>query len=168
MLNSELSIDGDTLGTGTTVDADLDIDVTSALVTWDAAPGDLELRLGLGLVGLGIDMQFADTGSSAVVASDEILPVPVLTAQLGKSFGPWSLAGSLAGFDIAYEDDKVRFYDLDMHGAYSFFGGDEHLSGALILGFRWTELSVDYEDDADRIDADLRLTGPYLGLRFSF
>ena len=168
VLNSEIEIDGDTIAIGTTVDADVDIDVTSALLTWDLAPGDLEFGLGLGIVGLGLDMQFADTGSSTVVASDETLPLPVLAARLGMSQGPWSLAGTLAGFDIDIDGDELSFFDFDAYGKYSFAGGDERMNAAVVVGYRSTDLSVDYEDGPDRVDADLELTGPYIGLRLSF
>lgn len=167
-LNSEIEIDGDTIGVGTTVDSDLDVSVTKALWTWDIAPGDLEVRLGLGLVGLGVDMRFEDTASSSVVSSDEIVPVPVLAGGIGKSFGPWAVAGSLSGFDVKYADESLSFYDLDAYGKYSFIGGDKRLSGALVLGYRWTDFSLDLEDGGDRINADLGMTGPYLGLRLSF
>ncbi len=167
-LQSTIDLGGNTINTGQTVDSDLDIGISSAILTWDIAPTDFELGLGLGLFALDLDMRFRDVATSTVVSSSETVPIPVLAARLGLSRGPWKLGGTLSGIDVDISGDQARFVDLDLFGQYSFAGGDKHLNAAILFGYRSTDLSVQYDDGTDNVDADLTATGPYIGLRLSF
>jgi hypothetical protein len=168
IIESEIDLDGEIIGVGAQVDSDVDLGVTSALLTWDLVPGDFEFGLGLGLVALDLDMKFLDDVTGTTATTDETLPVPVLAARVGLSAGSWEAAGTLAGLEIDVEGDTVSFFDLDAYGKYHFMGGEDRLGASFVFGYRDTNLDLDYEDGPDEVDVELGISGPYIGLRLSF
>lgn len=168
IIESEIDLDGEIIGVGASVHSDVDLGVTSALLTWDLAPGDFEFGLGLGIVALDLEMQFVEDATATTATTDESLPIPVLAARVGLSAGSWEVAGTLAGLEVDVEGDSVSFFDLDAYGKYHFMGGEDRLGASFVFGYRETNLDIDYEDGADEVDAELGISGPYIGLRLSF
>lgn len=169
ILSSQLEVDGDIISVGSAVDSDIEVGVTSALLTFDLAPTDtVEFGLGVGIVALDLDLRFREDITATTVSTDETLPIPVIAARLGIDIGSWEVGGVLSGLDIEVEGDSVKFFDLDVYGRYDFFGGAERAAVSLMLGYRSTDLAIDYEDGADTVDAELEVSGPYFGVRFSF
>ena len=151
------------------MDSSVDLGVTSGLLTWDLAPTDsVEFGLGFGIVALDLELEFRENITPTTVSSDETVPVPVLAARVGISAGAWEVAGVLSGLDVDADGDQVTFFDLDAYGKYHIAGGGDRLGAAFIFGYRATELDVEYDDGSDRVDANLEVSGPYIGLRLSF
>lgn len=168
-VTSELEIGGDTITVGSDVDSDIDLGITSALLTWDLAPTDrVEAGLGFGLVLLDLDLHFREQSTSNTVESQETIPVPVLAGRLGLRAGPFEVVGTLSGLDVEIDDDSATFVDLDVSGKYHLAGGSDRLNAWLVLGYRATDLELEYTEDGDDVATDLEVTGPYLGLTFSF
>jgi hypothetical protein len=58
--------------------------------------------------------------------------------------------------------------DLDVMARMKVFGEKGVFAGAVVLGYRYADLSVDYEDSGARIEADARIHGPYFGFSLGF
>ena len=73
------------------------------------------------------------------------------------------------GSGITYADggDDITFFDVDLNGKWHFLGGDDHLRGSIVVGWRQTLLELEYDDDGDELDFDIELGGPYFGLQLS-
>lgn len=169
LITSEIELGGDTISVGAMVESDVKLGVDEALLTWDFAPtGAVEFGLGFGVVLLDMDMRFHESLTSTTASTDETLPFPVVALRAGVQSGSWEFEGSLAGFDVEIDDDAVSFFDLDVFGRYHFAGGEKRGGVSLLLGYRALDLSVDYTDGGDSVDADAELSGPYLGLQVSF
>jgi hypothetical protein len=169
VLSSQLEIGGDIISVGADVDSNIDVGVTSAILTFDLAPTSaLELGIGVGVVALDLNLRFREDLSGTTVESDEVIPIPVLAARAGMEFGDWEVGGVVSGLDIEVDGDSVQFVDLDVFGKYHFAGGQDRISASFLFGYRSTDLTVDYADSGDQVDANLTVAGPYIGLRFSF
>ncbi len=167
-LESELSFGGDTIDAGDDVDSDFDLGLTTGVLTWDLAPGPLELGLGLGVTIIALDASFEEIGMNNEVSTDESLPAPMLAARAGFELGPIEVNGLLTGFAFSSGDDEITFYDLDIFGRYKFFGGSDHLGGSFVFGWRQVDFDVEYEDGNSDVELDFSYSGPYIGLQLRF
>lgn len=170
VLSQDITIDGTTITAGTAVDTDFDLGIYSALVLFDLVPTEIvDVGLGFGITLVDLDLEVADTMSANTVESDETLPIPVLAAQVSTEITErFELAGLISGFAINIDDADVTYLDADIFARWAVFGGDERGRGSLVLGYRWTNLDVEYDDDSDVVEADLTFSGPYLGFQLSF
>lgn len=167
-LASDVSFDGDTIGAGSSVSSDLDLGLTTAALTFDMVPGPVELGIGFGVTLLDLDMQFVEAGTGTEVTTDEQAPIPVLAARAGFEIGSFEISGLLSGLSVDVDDFEASMFDLDISGRWNFIGGDDHLGGSLVLGWRDVDLDLEYEDDADFVNLDFGYSGPYVGLLLRF
>jgi hypothetical protein len=87
----------------------------------------------------------------------------------GAAFGPFDVSALLSGMQFKTGSDEATFFDADVMGRWRFLGGvDGRLSAALLLGWRKTDVKLDYTDGADQIHADLNVSGVYYGLSIGF
>lgn len=157
-----------TIVAGTPVDSEVDLDLYDAALVFDLVPGDtVEFGIGLGVAYIDLAMSFQDPGTSTTVATDEAFPVPLLAGVASVWLGPIQVGVFAGGVDYTYEDDSVHYLDADAFARWKFFGGDELLRGSLVLGYRRTDVDVQYDDAATTVDSDLSLSGPYFGLELS-
>ncbi len=169
VLSGEFTDGTNTIPIGANVDSELDLDIHSALVTWDFLPGDAELGLGFGLDLLDMQGSFTDQGTLQVIDFDETLPLPVIAVRANVHVGSIELGGHIAGFKFDYDGNDAEFIDMDLMARYHFIGGSTRASGSVMLGYRSITLDVDYEgDSSERIVADLDFTGPFIGAQLSF
>ncbi len=169
VLTGELSDEGTTLPAGTDVATTIDLDLYSALVTFDVIPSEMfELGFGLG-------MHFADL--EALVASrdpltpgsilvDETIPIPVLALQAGFAIDRFDVSALLSGIAVEVDGDEATFFDVDLMARFRFL--EEGVSLSIVGGWRFTRLDAEYDDGGDSTDVDLELSGPYLGLVLAF
>ena len=156
------------IAAGSTVDTDMDFSLYQMAVTFDLIPTDVvDAGLGLGVTLVNVDATLTDVSTLESVEVDEFLPIPVLVARVGVDLGDFEAVGLASGFDLSTNGDSVSNFDLDLLARYRLFGGDDRLAGSLGIGYRFTKLGIDYDDDGDRIDVDIRLNGPYLAFVFS-
>jgi hypothetical protein len=153
---------------GAAVDSEIGLDQYTLALVFDLVPGDtFELALGLGATYLDASFLFAEQGTGTTVASDEQVPVPMLVVAASAWLGPVELAAMVGGADYEYDDDSVYYVDADLYARWKIFGGDERLRTSLVLGYRRTELELDYDDASTAVDADLTIDGFYAGLEVS-
>lgn len=167
-LDADISFDGNTIDAGTDVASDLDLDLTTGVLTFDVLPGPVELGLGFGVTLVGFDMKFVEDGTGETVDTDERAPIPVLAARAGMQFGSLEVGGLLSGMSVNSGDVDASLFDLDLFGRWNFIGGEDHLGGSLVLGWREVNFDVDYEDGDDDVNLDLGYSGPYIGLLVRF
>jgi hypothetical protein len=168
VLEAELSQGGVTLAAGTPVETDLDLGLHTAYLTFDLLPGDFELGLGLGVAAVDLDFESTDPATGTSVATDELLPVPLLAGRAGVGLGPVDLEALVGG--MAYDDGEVDVTVVDGRatGRLRILGSGDRLSGALVGGVRYTSIDAEYEDGSDEVAGDLEILGPFLGLRVQF
>lgn len=172
-LSAEIEDGGVTIPVGSTVNSRLAMDVYTGMFIWDLFPSDFaDVGLGFGVSVLDYDSSFENTLNGDTIASDETVPVPVLGAMVSKDIGSFQVSGFLAYTSLDVDGDSLDYMDLDLRGTYHLFGGapltDERGAGHLVLGYKVTDLELEYTDGTEFGAANLKISGPYLGLRFSF
>jgi len=167
-LTGDITHGGVTIPAGTPVSSDVQMDVGSAIWTYDFVPSET-VELGLGLGVHAIDFKGTVTDGIDTVKLDQTVPVPVLAARAGVAFGQFDISALLSGLQVKDGSDEATFYDSDVMGRWHFLGGNSgHLSIALVLGWHRTDVKLDYTDSTDRVNADLSVTGIYYGLSIGF
>ncbi len=168
VLEAELSQGGTTITAGTAVASELDIGLYSGVVTFDLLPTDnFELGLGLGVSVADFDTSFTDETTGDRIATDEVVPIPVLAARGGFALGPVDVSVLAAGMAVAIDGDEATYIDLDAVARVRVLGSGDRFTGWLALGWRQVELDAEYEDDGEA-ELDLEFSGPYFGLVFAF
>lgn len=162
-----LSDGGVTIGPSSTVRTDLNLGIYSGALTFDVIPGDFELGLGFGVAGIEVDGDFTEVGSGNVVATDQVLPIPLLAARAAIEWGDFELAALLSGADLTLDGDELGLLDLDVYGRWRIVGGEDRLRVSAILGYRYVDFDLRYEEATEDVTADFTLSGPYLGLGLS-
>jgi len=99
---------------------------------------------------------------------EQQLPIPVVAGRGGFSF--WRVQLDAVGGIMQYVngDDEVSVVDLDAMGRIRVLGDGDRAAGWLTVGYRYTDLDLEYVDSGDQVKANLDFSGPYLGLRVSF
>ncbi|MCC6407571.1 MAG: hypothetical protein IT453_10405 [Planctomycetes bacterium] len=167
--DATLSQSGFTINVGDPVSSKLDLGLYQGAVTWDLLPTDVvELGLGLGVTAVDIDAEITEKIGGESVATNEIVPIPVLQGRLGFDLGPVEVEGLLGWVSIDYSGDEATFLDFDGMASWRFFGDDDRLAGWLALGYRYVDVEVAYDDSGDSVDAQIDFSGPWLGLALSF
>lgn len=157
-----------TIAAGANVASKLDLEMYDAALLFDLIPGDtLELALGFGAAYLDMSLLFEEDGTGTMVASDEAVPVPLLAAGAAVWIGPVEVVAFAGGMQYEYDDNDFSYLDLDAFARWKLFGGSHRLRASLVGGYRRTDLDVEYDDGASRVDADLTISGPYVGLELS-
>ena len=167
-LNADITNGGVTIPAGTAVDSSVKMDIGSVLWTHDFIPGD-NFELGLGVGAHLLDFKGTITDGTNTLKFDQSAPVPVLAARAGAAFGPFDVSALLSGMQFKTGSDEATFFDADVMGRWRFLGGvDGRLAASLMLGWRKTDVKLDYTDGADHVNADLNVSGIYYGLSIGF
>jgi len=140
------------------VATEFDISQIDLIAYWRLLDNIVNLDLGLQVAKFDGDMNIsqADPSSNASTTSvDETIPMAYVSAGVDLPFIDLSLTGSLStgsNTDNQATDFKISLnYEIDTIGAE--------------LGWRRFELEL---DDVSNVDADLELSGPYLGVSIHF
>jgi hypothetical protein len=167
-LTGDITHGGTTITAGTNVTTDSDLNVSSAIWTHDFVPGE-NLELGLGLGVQVLDFSAKLVSATDTVTFDQTIPLPVLAGRAGAAFGPFDVSALVTGMGGTYSGNDGSFVDLDLMGRWRFFGGVAgELSGSLVLGWKKTDVKLDYEDGSDRTKGDVNISGIYYGLSIGF
>lgn len=164
-VGSDMQQGGITLASGENVDSIFDMQMASAVMTWDMIPTDLaELGLGVGVTYTDV---FANVTSQSnptqFVETQEAAPIPVLALRAGTSLGPVLLSGAVSGLDLGFADDEFSLTDFDLNASLPLFKGIR-LRGYVTLGYREVTTQAQYDESVSNVDLDLELGGPYFGV----
>ncbi len=166
-LDVSVSDGTNTIAGGAAVDSVVELGIYDLALVFDLIPGDtFEFALGFGAALLDGDLRFEEVGTGTVVESAEQLPVPFVAAAASVWIGPVELALFAGGLDYTYDDDSVTYLDLDAYARCKVLGG-ARMRASIVLGYRQTELELDYDDDSSDVAADLEIRGPYVGLEIT-
>lgn len=156
-----------TILVGADVDSQVDLGQYTLGLLFDLFPGDtIELALGFGVTYLDLDARFRESGG-ATVSSTQSVPVPMLMGAGSVWIGPVELAALAGAMQLDYDGDSASYLDADVYARWKLFGGRELLRTSLLLGYRYTNLEVDYEDGSSDVDVDFAIEGAYIGLEVS-
>lgn len=167
-LEAEISDEDTVIAAGTQVETVFDLGLGEFLLTFDVVPDErFELGLGFGATVFDLDVSVTDPLSGESVDPDRaLLPVPLLALRAGVQFWRVDVQALLGGIDFSYEGDSAALYDLDAFARLSLFGASSRAHGALIVGYRYLDLDVDYDEDdgSESLEVDVYFDGPYVGL----
>lgn len=153
-----------TINAGDQVESVLDVTSVNLVTTFDLIPTELvDLGIGLGVRVIDFDGKVTSLSTSESIASNETFALPVAAARAAVGIGPFELSLVGSGLAGSYDGIEASVLDLDLMGEYTF---EEFLGfhGALVLGYRYISVAVDYTDSGSDVDADLDFQGPYIGL----
>ena len=164
-LDAGLGLGGVTIPVGASVDSDLDLGLHQGILTFDLVPTDtLELGLGFGVAAVDFDARFRS--ATETVETDQFLAVPVVAVRGVVRVWRLEVGALVSGMQADIDDESIDVLDLDARVLLRFPGGSG-IAGHLMLGYRWQELSLEYEDSNEDIELDTDFRGPYLGLVLS-
>lgn len=167
-LDATLSQGGTTITAGTAVESELDLGMLNGVVTFDLFPGDtIEAGIGLGVSLFDVESKVTDPGVNSIDI-DESLALPLIAGRLGAKFWRMEVEALLSGMALDVDGDDVTFHDLDLNARIRVLGSGDHATGHFVLGYRDVALDLDYDDGGDAVEANIELSGPYIGLRFRF
>lgn len=167
VLSSTIDLDGTTITAGTAVDTTFDLGLYNALLMFDFLPTDVfELGLGFGIGALDLDAQFVGGGNT--IATDETLPVPLIAACGAVQLSRFELAALLSGMSGSVDGNDLTYLDLDAFGRVGLIRPDDRGRISLLVGYRYLDIDLEYEDEGDNVLFDMEFQGPYAGLEVSF
>ena len=162
-LDATLSLGGDTITVGTNVATDLNLGMHSAYLLWDIFPGDtVELAAGLGVTLLDFELSVLDPLASTTLDFDEVIPIPLLAANVGVNLGKIEGNILISGFSVDAGGNSGSYIDIDAALRWKLLGGQDHVRTSIIVGWREVNIELDYTDSGDSIEADFGISGPYL------
>ncbi len=167
VLESKLSSGEDTIPEDTDVDSDVRFGLHQFVATFDLVPGDtLDVGLGLGVTVADLDAELTD--GVETLSAKRTLPIPVVALRGRTVLGRFEAGAMVSGMALEFDGDELAFLDYELEARWRLFGGEERLAGAIGAGYRGVNLTVDYLDAEDSVDADLRFQGPFLEFTLSF
>lgn len=153
------------IGAGAAVESELRFDNIKAFWSWDLLEwGPLRIA-----PGVGADVFLLETSVrsvSPVSAFEEIdvtAPVPMVFLESELDLGPVVAIVEAGGMDVHLEDGDGTYWDLD--GRVALRLGDQL---EVFAGYRYIHLEADGVVDGQRFDADIDVTGWFLGGAIGF
>jgi len=168
-----LRLGGREITAGTPVRSDLEASYFAGELTYGILPGIvpsevLDVAFGLGVGRAEYDLEFRSRPTGVTIRTDDSQPFAYLVGEVSGELGPVGLRARLAGVGVELGDEEVRFFDADLSARYRLFGEDDGLEGHGVLGYRYYAFEYEWDEGGSRVDVDLTLDGPYLGLELRF
>jgi hypothetical protein len=164
-----LEIGGTTIPASSPVRSHLDLEVGTAVVTWDLVPHPAyEAALGFGLHLVDLEATVTATATGDRVRTHELMPVPFLAARLDLVDWPVGVGLRLGKLDLGLPGLDLETFDVDAFVEWRAFGDGRRNTGYLNLGYRRLALLAEYDDVDSAVIADFTLEAVTLGLRFHF
>ncbi|MEZ5976677.1 MAG: hypothetical protein R3F34_00430 [Planctomycetota bacterium] len=168
-LDGQIDLDGVTIPASASVDSDLDFGIYRLTSTFDLLPSERgQLGIGVGLAAVDVKASIVDTLTTNSANTDELVPVPYAALRAGVDFGDLEVQGLLGVLSLDVGDNEATYVDADVYARYFLLGGEDHVRAAIVLGYRSIDLDVSYDDGDDRVDFDVQVSGPYLGVTVVF
>jgi hypothetical protein len=156
-----------TIPSGVPVSTTMDLGIYSFIAAYNLIPGDYRLGLGLGVMGLDLEITYTALSDNAQIKIDETYPLPLLALSGSANWKRLEFAALIGGAYINYEGDKVGYLNADIAARYAFYKGNR-VSGMVSLGYRYIGMVLDIEADNAMFNLDMDFTGPYVGLRIKY
>jgi len=154
---------GNGITAGQDVHTNLDLKLYTGSVVVDILPDllfDLGIGAGVGTIDYDLNMQ-ALSGTGEVRSSDN-LPFGFLAARAGRKIWKFEVVALVNFLGFELDDDSVKYYDADISAGYTF--KQTGLDMQLMLGYRLQHVEAKVDDSGGKLDLDLDLAGPYVGL----
>ena len=164
--DATISIDGIVIPAATPVRSSLDLEMTTAALTFDFIPTSLvDVGIGLGVGTIEYDIDIQDIGTPANRAqSNEDSPMGFIAGRVASEIGPFLISGDVAWIEVELDDDELLFVDFDAALAWTFLDGIGPVFGQLVVGYRIIQAELEFDDGASNVDAELDFSGGYVGL----
>ena len=164
--NSAIMINGVTIPIATVVDSSLDLEMTTAALTFDFIPTSfLDIGVGLGVGTINYDIDIQDIAVPANRAqSEEEAPMGFIAARAASELGSFLLSVDVAWIEIELDDDELSFLDTDAQLAWTFFDLTGPGFGQLVVGYRLIQADLEFVDGNSTVQANLDFDGAYVGL----
>jgi hypothetical protein len=168
--DATLELDGITISGNENVATDFSLGLTNLAMTWDLFPGDtVEAGIGFGATLVDINAKIASLDNPGNdIATDEQVPVPMLSGRLGLNLGDFDIEGLLSGLSVNVDGNDATVIDLDIGLSYQLvdFGGK--VMGSIGIGYKSFSVDVSYDDGAGgTVDLNTDFAGPYFGITLS-
>ncbi|MHC4378503.1 MAG: porin family protein, partial [Planctomycetota bacterium] len=168
-LPNDFSVNGVLFSEGDVVRADTAIKFMRGLFLWKLLPDSpLGLDVGLGLAGVDTRFGLRDVFSGTEASADELGLTPFLAGRAIYRLGDFELEGQASYIDGSFDLTDLHYLDLEVAGRWRFAGEVDGFSAWAELGYRETDLVVDFMNDPAQVDTDLGLSGPFAGLVIQF
>ncbi|MHC4378177.1 MAG: hypothetical protein ACYS26_16375, partial [Planctomycetota bacterium] len=143
-IDQDIVFDGITFNATETVTSAIDLQITRGVLTWDFVPTDaVDVGLGFGVGYVALDASIEDASNNRA-QTNESTPYPFIAGRVGTSFGDLEAEALVTWIGVDVDDVDASLLDLDITARYNLLGVlDEHLSGWIVLGYRWVDLELD-------------------------
>ncbi len=153
---------GDTIFAGDLVRSDLDLMLSTLALTFDVVPTDfVDVGIGIGLGAFEYDAFLEAPLTGSVISSDETFPIGFVATRGVVRLGKLAFEADVNVLEYSYDDDDLRYLDLDLALAYRFFVQVGFAEA--VIGYRLLSTDLSYDDGDGEVDADLDYDGVYLG-----
>ncbi|MFT4542279.1 MAG: hypothetical protein ACI841_001338 [Planctomycetota bacterium] len=166
-IDTDITLGGSTVTTGSAVNSSLDVSALSAAITWDLPIPIFDFGLGIGATQLDLDVDI-DPGAASSIGTEVSEVIPLGVVRAGFSLAGFEIGATLGLISVDVGDLNGSVTDLDLNASYGLIGGDERLRGAVVLGYRHFEVQSEYDDGNSEVDVDFTIAGPYIGVSVSF
>ena len=166
--SAPITIDNVEIEVGGPVDSDIEMTLLRSIWTWDLFPGDtVELGIGFGLGGADVSVRLEDLapdgGDASQASAEESVPLPFIAARGGVELGPLGAEALVAFIEVDVEEVDASYFDVDAH-AYWKFIDKAGLGARLVIGYRLIDVTANFDDGADVVNAEFEFSGPYAGI----
>ncbi|MGB0952088.1 MAG: hypothetical protein ACPG31_02580 [Planctomycetota bacterium] len=107
---------------------------------------------------LGVPVISRGDTQNILINEDAPIPIVGLRGDVQLPFGV-RLGGEITGLSANFDDADIKLTDIDINANYEPWSNVE-----LVLGYRLIDVSIDGEISGTALDADLDLSGPYVGV----
>jgi hypothetical protein len=160
----QIDLGGVVIGAGEPTDTELDLFLGTSGITYDFIPGEtVDIGVGLGFGYVDFDAEITSLTSGQTVASAESFCMPLGAVRAALAFSDFELSAVVTGFAWKVDEDEVQVLDGDAMLSWKFLNAGP-MQGGIVLGYRLTSVSANYEQDDSTFDTDLDFAGPYAGL----
>jgi hypothetical protein len=160
----QIDLGGTVIAAGEPTDSELDILLGTSGLTYDFVPGEtFDLGVGLGVGYVDFDANITSLTSGESVQSAESFFMPLGAVRAAWAFSTFELSAVVTGFAWKVDEDEVEVFYGDAKLSWKFLHAVD-MQGGLVVGYRLTSVSANYEQDDSTFDTELDFAGPYAGL----
>lgn len=160
----QIDLGGAVIGAGEPTDTEFDMLLGTSGLTYDFIPGEtIDISVGLGVGYVDFDAEITSLTSGETVESAESFFMPLGAVRAAWAFSTFELSAVVTGFAWKVDEDEVEVFDGDAMLSWKFLHAGD-MQGGLVVGYRLTSVSANYEQDDSTFDTELDFAGPYAGL----